>query len=213
MRPVAFALLLFGATACPAFASGTLIEAKSSTFGCQFSATLNLLPELPTVFQEYSNRILDSVHCLPIDAHQRFTVLRDLPSAYVALKDVQQDGPWVVVFVRKSDFSLLHRSPHRQSAGNRHGTPVHAAPRHHETFRQLLALARQLCRASDHGRQGTSLSDSDSGGARGGALNPGFRRALLGPAPSASSERGQQQHTYRPACRGVTPSSVLRLGK
>jgi hypothetical protein len=129
MRRIAYALWLFGATAGPAFASGTLIEAKSSTFGCQFSATLKLLPELPTVSQEDSNRILDSVHCLPIDAHQRFTVLRDLPSAYVALNDMQQDGPWVVVFVRKSDFSLLHRDAHHQTARNRHGTTVHAASR------------------------------------------------------------------------------------
>jgi hypothetical protein len=127
MLRIALALLLFAATACPAFASGTVIEAKSSTFGCQFSATLNLFPELPTVSQEDSNRILDSVHCLPIDTHQQFTVLRDLPSAYVALKDTQQDGQWVVVFVRKSDFSLLHRGPHQQSARHRHGTTVHAA--------------------------------------------------------------------------------------
>ena len=48
MRPIAFALLLLGATACPAFASDTLIEAKSSTFGCQFSATLGLFQELST---------------------------------------------------------------------------------------------------------------------------------------------------------------------
>jgi hypothetical protein len=48
MRPIAFALLLLGATACPAFASDTLIEAKSSTFGCQFSATLSLFQELST---------------------------------------------------------------------------------------------------------------------------------------------------------------------
>jgi hypothetical protein len=129
MRGIAYALWLFGATACPALASGTVIEAKSSTFGCQFSATLNLFPELPTVSQEDSNRILDSVHCLPIDTHQRFTVLRDLPSAYVALKDMQQDGQWVVVFVRKSDFSLLHRDPHQQSARHRHGTAVHAVSR------------------------------------------------------------------------------------
>jgi hypothetical protein len=129
MRRIAYALLIFGATVCPAFAAGTLIEAKSSTYGCQFSATLKLLPELPTVSQEDSNRILDSVHCLPIEAHQRFTVLRDLPSAYIALKDTQQDGPWVVVFVRKSDFSPLHRDAHHQTARNRHGTTVHAASR------------------------------------------------------------------------------------
>jgi hypothetical protein len=48
MRPIAFALLLLGATACPAFASDTLIEAKSSTFGCQFSATLSLFQERST---------------------------------------------------------------------------------------------------------------------------------------------------------------------
>ena len=129
MRRIAYAILLFGATICPAFASGTLIEAKSSTFGCQFSATLKLFPGLPTVSQEDSNRILDSVHCLPIDAHQRFTVLRDLPSAYIALKDMQQDGQWVVVFVRKSDFSPVHRGAHHQTARNRHGTTVHTASR------------------------------------------------------------------------------------
>jgi hypothetical protein len=129
MRRIAYALLLFGATAWPAFASGTLIEARSFTFGCQFSATLQLFPELPKVSQEDSNRILDSVHCLPIDAHQRFTVLRDLPSAYVALEDMRQDNQWVVIFVRKSDFSLVHRVTHRQTARNRHGTTVHAASR------------------------------------------------------------------------------------
>ena len=52
MRTIAFALLLLGATACPAFASGTLIEAKSPTFGCQFSATLGLFQELSTVSEE-----------------------------------------------------------------------------------------------------------------------------------------------------------------
>jgi hypothetical protein len=127
MRPIAFALLLLGATACPAFASGTLVEAKSPTFGCQFSATLGLFQELSTASEEDSNRILDTGHCLPIDAHQRFTVVHDLPSAYVALKDTQQHDQWVVVFVRKSDFDLLQGSPDHQSAGNRHGAKVHAA--------------------------------------------------------------------------------------
>ena len=105
MRPIAFALLLLSATACPAFASDTLIEAKLSTFGCQFSATLGLFQELSTASEEASYRILDTGHCLPIDAHQRFTVIRDLPSAYVALKDTQQDDQWVVVFVRKTRTS------------------------------------------------------------------------------------------------------------
>jgi hypothetical protein len=127
MRPIAFALLLFGATACPAFASGTLIEAKSPTFGCQFSATLGLFQELSTASEEDSNRILDTGRCLPIDAHQLFTVVRDLPSVYVAIKDTQQHDQWVVVFVRKSDFDLLHGSPDHQSAGNRQGAKVHGA--------------------------------------------------------------------------------------
>jgi hypothetical protein len=129
MRPIAFALLLLSATACPAFASDTLIEAKLSTFGCQFSATLGLFQELSTASEEASYRILDTGHCLPIDAHQRFTVIRDLPSAYVALKDTQQDDQWVVVFVRKTDFDLLHGSPDHQSARNRHGATVHGASR------------------------------------------------------------------------------------
>jgi hypothetical protein len=129
MRTIAFALLLLGATACPAFASGTLIEAKSPTFGCQFSATLGLFQELPTVSEEDSNRILDAGHCVLIDAHQRFTVIRDLPSAYVALKDTQQDDQWVVVFVRKTDFDLLHGSPDNRSARNRPGATVHTASR------------------------------------------------------------------------------------
>jgi hypothetical protein len=117
---------------CPAFASGTLIEAKSPTFGCQFSATLGLFQELSTASEEDSNRILDTGHCLPIDAHQRFTVVHDLPSAYVALKDTQQHDQWVVVFVRKSDFDLLQGSPDHQSAGNRHGATVLAALLHAE---------------------------------------------------------------------------------
>ena len=127
MRPIAFALLVLGATACPAFASGTLIQAKTPTFGCQFSATLGLFQELSTASEEDSNRILDTGHCLPIDAHERFTVVRDLPSAYVALKDTQQHNQWVVVFVRKSDFDLLHGKPDHRSAGNRHGSKVRAA--------------------------------------------------------------------------------------
>jgi hypothetical protein len=67
---------------------------------------------------------------LPIDAHQRFTVIRHLPSACVALKDTQQDDDqWVVVFVRKTDFDLLHGSPDHPSARNRHGAAVQGASR------------------------------------------------------------------------------------
>ena len=128
MRPIAFAQLLFGATACPAKASGTLIQAKSSTWGCQFSATLGLIPEHSIASKENFDRILDSGHCRPIDA-PHLTVVRDLPSAYVALKDMQQDEQWVVVFVRKSDFDLLPPSPHHQSALSRRRTTLHAASR------------------------------------------------------------------------------------
>jgi hypothetical protein len=128
MRPLAFALSLLSATACPALASGTFIEAKSLTFGCQFSAALDLFPELPTMSQEDSNRILDTGHCLPIEAHQAFTVLRDLPSAYVALRETQQDNQWIVVFVRKSDFDLSS-SPEHRSGRNRHGAAVHTESR------------------------------------------------------------------------------------
>ena len=138
MRPIAFALLLLSATACPAFASDTLIEAKLSTFGCQFSATLGLFQELSTASEEASYRILDTGHCLPIDAHQRFTVIRDLPSAYVALKDTQQDDQWVVVFVRKTDFDLLHGSPDHHPLAI--GTELRCTVRH-EGFRRHLARA------------------------------------------------------------------------
>ena len=166
MRPIAFALLLLGATACPVFASGTLIEAKSSTFGCQFSATLGLFQELSTVSEEDSNRILDTGHCLPIDAHQRFTVIRDLPSAYVALKDTQQDDQWVVVFVRKTDFDPLHGSPDhiRSKSARSYGARC--------VTRGSAAVSRghRLNQAGGHGGQGTSLSDSDCGEARGGTL-------------------------------------------
>ena len=54
---------------------------------------------------------------------------RNLPSAYVALKDTQQDDQWVVIFVRKTDFDPLHGSPDHQSARNRHGAAVHGASR------------------------------------------------------------------------------------
>ena len=129
MRPIVFALSLLSATACPAFASGTLIEARSSTYGCQFSAALDLFPELPIMSQEDSNRILDAGHCLPIEAHQSFTVLRDLPSAYVALRNTQQNDQWIVMFVRKSDFDVGNRSSDPKSTGNRHGAAVRAEPR------------------------------------------------------------------------------------
>ena len=115
MRSVAFALLLLGATACPASASGAVIQAIASTWGCQFSATLSLFPEHSTNSQEDFDRVLDSGHCLIIDTHQRLTVLRNLPSVYVALRDMQQDDQWAVVFVRKSDFELLPDSPYHQS--------------------------------------------------------------------------------------------------
>jgi hypothetical protein len=52
---------------------------------------LDLFSELFTMSHEDSNRILDTGHCLPIEAHQAFTELRKLPSAYVALQDTQQD--------------------------------------------------------------------------------------------------------------------------
>ena len=118
MRSAASALLLLGATACPASASATVIQAIASTWGCQFSATLSLFPEYSADSQEDFDRILDSGHCLVIDAHQRLTVLRNLPSAYVALRDMQQDDQWVVVFVRKSDFERLPDGPYPQSGPN-----------------------------------------------------------------------------------------------
>jgi hypothetical protein len=128
MQANTLALLIIGATACPAFAAGSFIEAKSSTFGCQFSATLGLFATLPAVSEDDSNRILDTGHCVPIGAHQRFAVLRDLPSAYVALTDTHQDDHWVVVFVRKSDFDLLQGSSDQQPARERHGT-THSSSR------------------------------------------------------------------------------------
>jgi hypothetical protein len=100
MRSAASALLLLGATASPASASATIIQAIASTWGCQFSATLSLFPEHSTDSQDDFDRILDSGHCLVIDAHQRLTVLRILPSTYVALREMPQDDQWVVVFVR-----------------------------------------------------------------------------------------------------------------
>ena len=124
MRPILLALSLLSATACPAFASGTLIEARSSTFGCQFSAALDLFSEFSTMSQEDTNRILDTGHCLPIEAHQAFTVLRELPSAYVALRDTQQDSQWIVLFVRKSDFDMSNRTSDHKSGGKRHGAAV-----------------------------------------------------------------------------------------
>ena len=126
MRPIAFALLLLGATAWPAFASDILIRAKSSTWGCQFSATLRLFPSLSSASQEDFDRILDSGHCLVIDEHQRLTVVQDLPFAYLAVRDMRKDGQWAV-FVRKSDFSLLRRNPRNMSARNHHETALHAA--------------------------------------------------------------------------------------
>ena len=60
MRSAASALLLLGATACPASASATVIQAIASTWGCQFSATLSLFPEYSADSQE-DFRILDSV--------------------------------------------------------------------------------------------------------------------------------------------------------
>jgi hypothetical protein len=129
MRPILFALSFLSATACPAFASGTSIEARSSTFGCQFSAALDLFSEFSTMSQEDTNRILDTGHCLPIEAHQAFTVRRELPSAYVALRDTQQDNQWIVLFVRKSDFDMSNRTSDHKSAGKRHGAAMRTEAR------------------------------------------------------------------------------------
>jgi hypothetical protein len=134
MRSAASALLLLGATACPASASATVIQAIASTWGCQFSATLSLFPEYSADSQEDFDRILDSGHCLVIDAHQRLTVLRNLPSAYVALRDMQQDDQWVVVFVRKSDFEQLPDGPYPQSGPNRRMTKSHSGSRGASAF-------------------------------------------------------------------------------
>lgn len=134
MRSAASALLLLGATACPASASATVIQAIASTWGCQFSATLSLFPEYSADSQEDFDRILDSGHCLVIDAHQRLTVLRNLPSAYVALRDMQQDDQWVVVFVRKSDFERLPDGPYPQSGPNRRMTKSHSGSRGASAF-------------------------------------------------------------------------------
>ena len=73
-------------------------------------------------------------HCLVIDAHQRLTVLRNLPSAYVALRDMQQDDQWVVVFVRKSDFEQLPDGPYPQSGPNRRMTKSHSGSRGASAF-------------------------------------------------------------------------------
>jgi hypothetical protein len=130
MRSIAFAtLLLVGVAACPAFASGNSIRAKYSTWGCQFSATLRLFPKLTSASQEDFDRILDSGHCLVIDAHQRLTVVRKLPSAYLAIRDMRKDEEWAV-FVRKSDFTMLRHGTRNMSAHNRHHeTALHAALR------------------------------------------------------------------------------------
>jgi hypothetical protein len=134
MRSAASALLILGATACPASASATVIQAIASTWGCQFSATLSLFPEHFTDSQEDFDRVLDSGHCLVIDAHQRLTVLRNLPSTYVALRDMQQDDQWVVVFVRKSDFEQLPDGSYPRSGPNRRMTRAHFGSRGASAF-------------------------------------------------------------------------------
>ncbi len=113
MRSAASALLLLGATACPASASATVIQAIASTWGCQFSATLSLFPEYSADSQEDFDRILDSGHCLVIDAHiQRLTVHpQSTLRVCSAPESMQQDDQWVVVFVRKSDFEQLPDGP------------------------------------------------------------------------------------------------------
>ena len=104
MRRIAFALLILGATACPVLASGTLIRARSFAWGCQFSASLNLLPQLESASQkdfDHIMQMLDSGHCMLIRAHQRLIVVQDQPTAYLAVRDMKRHGQWVG-FVRKS---------------------------------------------------------------------------------------------------------------
>jgi len=125
MRPIAFALLLVGATGGPASASDVLIQAKSSTWGCQFSATLRLFPQLSSASQEDFDRILDSGHCLVISAHESLTLVRKLPHAYLAVRDMRDDGQWAV-YVRKSDFTLLRRNSRSVSAHSHHERSLHA---------------------------------------------------------------------------------------
>ena len=130
MRSIAFALLLLGVTACPAPASDTLIRARSFAWGCQFSASLNLLPQLEQASQkdfDHIMQMLDSGHCMLIRAHQRLIVVQDQPTAYLAVRDMRRHGQWVG-FVRKSDFSVLRRSGRSVTASNRHHeTTLHAA--------------------------------------------------------------------------------------
>jgi hypothetical protein len=117
MRAIAFALLLFVATACPAFASRILIQARSSTWGCQYSATLRLFPKFSVSSKTDVDRILDSGNCLPIAKHQRLIVVSNFSSAYLGVRDMHKYGMWAV-FVRKSDFSLLHRQHNGKSVRN-----------------------------------------------------------------------------------------------
>jgi hypothetical protein len=130
MRSIAFALLLLGVTACPASASGTLIRARSFAWGCQFSASLNLLPQLESASQkdfDHIMQMLDSGRCMLIRAHQRLIVAQDQPTTYLAVRDMKRHGQWVG-FVRKSDFSVLRRGERSVTASNRHHeTTLHAA--------------------------------------------------------------------------------------
>ena len=124
MRPIAFALLLLGATACPHLRRTLSSKPSPRPLAANFRQRSVCSTNFP--------RHPDTGHCLPIDAHQRFTVIRDLPSACVALKDTQQDDDqWVVVFVRQTDFDLFApwAAPAHPSARNRHGATVQGASR------------------------------------------------------------------------------------
>ena len=129
--------------------------------------TLGLFQELSTASEEASYRILDTGHCLPIDAHQRFTVIRDLPSAYIGAQGHTARRPVGGGFCAQDGLRPVawqSRPPIRSKSARSYGAWC--------VTRGSAAVSRghRLNQVGGHGRQGTSLSDSDCGEARGGTL-------------------------------------------